>query len=198
MDPKMNPGVAAGENKPENIPLYLFRSGKNRRSYEYMGVHKATRDGKPCMVARVWAPRAREVSLVGDFCNWDKAKYPLQKIDDQVWEGYTDFEFEPYQMYKFYIKTAQGEDTYKSDPYARHTETRPGTASRWYDLEGYQWHDQQWLEHKREHAPLRAAGEHLRGPRGLLAEVRGRQRLPLREAGGRAHPLRERDGLYPY
>ena len=151
MDPKMNPGVAAGENKPENIPLYLFRSGKNRRSYEYMGVHKATRDGKPCMVARVWAPRAREVSLVGDFCNWDKAKYPLQKIDDQVWEGYTDFEFEPYQMYKFYIKTAQGEDTYKSDPYARHTETRPGTASRWYDLEGYQWHDQQWLEHKREH-----------------------------------------------
>ena len=151
MDPKMNPGVAAGENKPENMPLYLFRSGKNRRSYEYMGVHKATRDGKPCMVARVWAPRAREVSLVGDFCNWDKAKYPLQKIDDQVWEGYTDFEFEPYQMYKFYIKTAQGEDTYKSDPYARHTETRPGTASRWYDLEGYQWHDQQWLEHKREH-----------------------------------------------
>ena len=31
------------------------------------------------MVARVWAPHAREVSLVGNFCNWDKAKYPLHK-----------------------------------------------------------------------------------------------------------------------
>ena len=97
--------------QPDNPPLYLFRSGKNRRSYEYLGLHKATRQGKACMVARVWAPHAREVSLVGNFCNWDKAKYPLQKIDDAVWEGYTDFVFEPYELYKFYIKTAQGKDT---------------------------------------------------------------------------------------
>ena len=72
---------------------------------------------------------------MGNFCNWDKAKYPLQKIDDAVWEGYTDFVFEPYELYKFYIKTAQGKDTYKADPFARHTETRPGTASRWVELE---------------------------------------------------------------
>ena len=102
------------------------------------------------MVARVWAPHAREVSLVGNFCNWDKAKYPLQKIDDAVWEGYTDFVFEPYELYKFYIKTAQGKDTYKADPFARHTETRPGTASRWVELEGYQWHDGDWLRYKEE------------------------------------------------
>ena len=139
-----------GEKKPENIPLYLFRSGKNRRAYEYMGLHRTTRNGKECMVARVWAPKAKEVSLVGNFCNWDKAKYPLEKIDDAVWEGYTDFVFEPFEMYKFYLKTAQGEDTYKADPYARHTETRPGTASRWYELEGYDWKDGTWFEHKRK------------------------------------------------
>ena len=136
--------------QPDNPPLYLFRSGKNRRSYEYLGLHKTTRQGKACMVARVWAPHAREVSLVGNFCNWDKAKYPLQKIDDAVWEGYTDFVFEPYELYKFYIKTAQGKDTYKADPFARHTETRPGTASRWVELEGYQWHDGDWLRYKEE------------------------------------------------
>ena len=134
MDREKKLSKASAEKKPENVPLYLFRSGKNRRAYEYMGLHKTVKDGKECMVARVWAPRAKEVSLVGNFCNWDKAKYPLEKIDDQVWEGYTDFVFQPYELYKFYIKTAQGEDTYKSDPYARHTETRPGTASRWYLL----------------------------------------------------------------
>ena len=143
--PKTGPG-----KQPDNPPLYLFRSGKNRRSYEYLGLHKTTRQGKACMVARVWAPHAREVSLVGNFCNWDKAKYPLQKIDDAVWEGYTDFVFEPYELYKFYIKTAQGKDTYKADPFARHTETRPGTASRWVELEGYQWHDGDWLRYKEE------------------------------------------------
>ena len=151
MDREKKLSKASAEKKPENVPLYLFRSGKNRRAYEYMGLHKTVKDGKECMVARVWAPRAKEVSLVGNFCNWDKAKYPLEKIDDQVWEGYTDFVFQPYELYKFYIKTAQGEDTYKSDPYARHTETRPGTASRWYELEGYAWQDQAWQDHKKQH-----------------------------------------------
>ena len=84
---------------------------------------------------------------MGNFCNWDKAKYPLHKIDDAVWEGYTDFVFQPFELYKFYVKTAQGKDTYKSDPFARHCETRPGTASRWYELD-YQWHDEDWLQRK--------------------------------------------------
>ena len=150
MDREKQLSQASAEKQPENVPLYLFRSGKNRRAYEYMGLHKTVKDGKACMVARVWAPRAKEVSLVGNFCNWDKAKYPLQKIDDQVWEGYTDFVFEPYELYKFYIKTAQGEDTYKSDPYAKHAETRPGTASRWYELEGYHWQDQAWQDRKKQ------------------------------------------------
>ena len=150
MDREKKLSKASAEKKPENVPLYLFRSGKNRRAYEYMGLHKTVKDGKECMVARVWAPRAKEVSLVGNFCNWDKAKYPLEKIDDAVWEGYTDFVFQPFELYKFYIKTAQGKDTYKADPFARHSETRPGTASRWVELEGYQWHDGDWLRYKEE------------------------------------------------
>ena len=133
---------------PGEIPLDLFHRGKNRRVYEYLGVHKAVRGGKPCMVARVWAPHARAVSLVGNFCNWDSAKYPLRKVDDSVWEGYTDFVFQPFEMYKFYVKTADGQDSYKADPYARHTETRPGTASRWYELEDYAWQDKAWQEKK--------------------------------------------------
>ncbi len=147
MEREKNTTQSGAGRQPDNPPLYLFRSGKNRRSYEYLGLHKTTYKGRECMVARVWAPHAREVSLVGNFCNWDKAKYPLHKIDDAVWEGYTDFVFQPFELYKFYVKTAQGKDTYKSDPFARHCETRPGTASRWYELD-YQWHDEDWLQRK--------------------------------------------------
>ena len=124
---------------PGEIPLDLFHRGKNRRVYEYLGVHKAVRGGKPCMVARVWAPHARAVSLVGNFCNWDSAKYPLRKVDDSVWEGYTDFVFQPFEMYKFYVKTADGQDSYKADPYARHTETppaRPPAGMSWRTMPG--------------------------------------------------------------
>ena len=151
MEREKNLKNTGASRQPDNPPLYLFRSGKNRRSYEYLGLHKTTHLGKECMVARVWAPHARAVSLVGNFCNWDKAKYPLQKVDDAVWEGYTDFVFEPFELYKFYIKTAQGQDSYKADPFARHSETRPGTASRWYELEGYDWHDGEWLQLKQDH-----------------------------------------------
>ena len=160
MEREKNVNKTPSGNQPDNPPLYLFRGGKNHRSYEYLGLHKTTHQGKECMVARVWAPHAREVSLVGNFCNWDKAKYPLKKIDDAVWEGYTDFVFEPFELYKFYVKTAQGKDVYKADPFARHAETRPGTASRWYELD-YQWHDEDWFHHKEEAPSLRAAGEHL-------------------------------------
>lgn len=148
--------LSTQQKQPEgNVPLYLFRGGKNRRAYEYMGLHKTERGGKPCMVARCWAPGAKEVSLVGDFCNWDKAKYPLHKIDDAVWEGYTDFVFESFETYKFYIKpegkSIYGEELYKADPYAFHTETRPGTASRYYDITGYEWQDGPWQKEKEAH-----------------------------------------------
>ena len=46
-----------------NVPLYLFRSGKNSHSYEYMGVHNTVKDGKACTVCRVWAPNA-QLSLI--------------------------------------------------------------------------------------------------------------------------------------
>ena len=134
-----------------NLPLYLFRNGTNRRAYEYLGLHRTVKDGRECMVARVWAPNAQEVSLVGDFCNWDMAKYRLTKIDDAVWEGYTDFVFPDYTTYKFFLKGCHGEEIYKADPYAVHTETRPGTASRWVDLSGYPWQDAAWQQDRRDH-----------------------------------------------
>ena len=143
--------ISGHADTPENnLPLYLFHRGENRRAYEYLGLHAAEKDGVKCNVARCWAPNARAVSLVGDFCNWENNMYPMEKISDGVWEVYTDFAFESYQMYKFHIVKADGSEVYKSDPFAVHSETRPGTASRYYELGNYTWHDKKWQDFKKK------------------------------------------------
>ena len=134
------------KKEPEgSVPLYLFHRGANRRTYEYLGLHKETRpDGTEGMVYRVWAPRARAVSLVGEFNGWDPSKNPLQKISDGVWEGRMDTLLEPFALYKICVTGADGVTMQKADPYARHFETRPGTAARYVELDGYTWKDEAW------------------------------------------------------
>ncbi|MEH6995810.1 1,4-alpha-glucan branching enzyme, partial [Neobacillus drentensis] len=53
-------------------------------------------------------------------------------------------------IYKYQIKTAAGDTILKSDPYAFYSEIRPNTASIIYDLEGYKWQDQKWLQNKKK------------------------------------------------
>jgi len=138
------------EKKEKLDFITQYKSGVCSDAYRFFGVHNIIREGKPCMVARVWAPNAKKVSLVGDFCDWMPESFCLQKIEDGIWEGYFDFQFETYTLYKFCIKTPDDEQIYKSDPYALHAETRPGTASRFYELDGYQWQDEKWMKHKEE------------------------------------------------
>lgn len=131
-----------------NLPLYLFHQGTNVKAYEFMGLHKTEINEKECMVCRVWAPNAEAVSIVGDFNKWDNKADKLEKISGGVWEGYLPFVLEQYSSYKFCIESADGKKTLKSDPYAFHFETRPGNASKYYELKGFNWDDTAWINHK--------------------------------------------------
>ncbi|MGX8700222.1 1,4-alpha-glucan branching protein GlgB [Caproiciproducens sp.] len=131
-----------------NLPLYLFHQGTNIKAYEFLGVHKAEKDGKEGMVCRVWAPNAAGISVAGDFNDWQPGDYPMEKISDGVWECFLPFVMRQYQAYKFCVTGADGKQTFKSDPYAYHFETRPGNASKYYDIEGYGWNDTAWMKHK--------------------------------------------------
>ncbi len=63
-----------------------FHQGLNRRAYEMLGAHPVEQDGKPMWHFAVWAPNAKAVSLIGEFCYWDRTKCPMTKQYDGTWE----------------------------------------------------------------------------------------------------------------
>ena len=117
--------------------------GDTFRSHELFGCHRCEQG----YVFRVWAPHARAVSLVGDFNAWNGDALPMTRLDNGVWECRT-AEVAEYDLYKFFVVRSDGSSVMKSDPYAYHFETRPGTASRVYTLPDYPWQDATWQAQK--------------------------------------------------
>ena len=139
------------EQKEENTNLHLFHEGTNFKSYEYMGAHRAFKKGKSGIFFRVWAPNAKSVSVVGDFNNWNHKKNVMEKISTNgVFEYFLEEELENFAMYKYSVLTQSGERVLKADPYAFHFETRPKNASKFFDIDGYKWNDNKWLENKKK------------------------------------------------
>ncbi len=136
------------ENKKQESATAItkFIHGEQFHAYTFMGCHKER--GGHCF--RVWAPHAKNISVVGDFNEWDLRMNPMQKDEiTGVWQtkikGLHDFD-----SYKYAITIQDGRVLFKSDPYGTHMETRPGTASKIYDLSGYEWGDGEWQKQKRQ------------------------------------------------
>lgn len=128
-----------------DVPLYLFHEGSNSNAYEYFGSH---RKNKNTVVFRVWAPDAKNVSVTGDFNDWSETENPMKQLKNSggVWEAEIK-NIKPYDMYKYCITAADGRTLMKCDPYGFHMETRPGTATKYYEIDDcYEWHDEKWVE----------------------------------------------------
>ena len=126
------------------VPLYLFHEGSNAQAYSYFGAHRKNAD---TVVFRVWAPHAARVSVVGDFNDWSDGADEMQLVpqSDGVWEAQVKG-VKLYDAYKYHIFSQNGVETMKADPYGVHMETRPGTATKYYEIDnGYQWTDDAWV-----------------------------------------------------
>lgn len=133
------------KNSENDVPLYLFHEGSNSNAYEYFGSH---RKNKNTVVFRVWAPDAKNVSVTGDFNDWSETENPMKLLKNSggVWEAEIK-NIKPYDMYKYCITAADGRTLMKCDPYGFHMETRPGTATKYYEIDDcYEWHDEKWVE----------------------------------------------------
>lgn len=133
------------KHSENDVPLYLFHEGSNSNAYEYFGSH---RKNKNTVVFRVWAPDAKNVSVTGDFNDWSQTENPMKLLKNSggVWEAEIK-NIKPYDMYKYCITAADGRTLMKCDPYGFHMETRPGTATKYYEIDDcYEWHDEKWVE----------------------------------------------------
>ncbi len=158
-----------------------FHQGTSRRAYEMLGAHPTEQDGKPVWHFAVWAPNAKAVSLIGEFCRWDRTAYPMIKQFDGTWEiripaelfdpasdperyNYKDVE-KKIKTYKYCVQNEDGSWHDKADPFGFAMQNRPDTASCICDLEGYEWKDQAWIEQRSQwdayHSPMNIYELHL-------------------------------------
>jgi len=140
--------TSINSSKLNDFPLYLFYQGKNYQAYQFFGVHPVKGSRNKSYIFRVWAPKAKSVSVVGDFNNWDRNVNKMELIADGVWEV-TIPKLKQFDIYKFSIEAMDGRILLKSDPYGHHFETRPSTASKIFES-SFKWTDKEWINNKKK------------------------------------------------
>ena len=128
--------------------LYDFLMGQTIEAYKYFGPHFVTQDNKEGVLFRVYAPMAKEVSIIGEFNNWNPGNHVMKKIDDSgVYEIFVEGA-KDYQSYKYHILTCEGKYVDKQDPFGVFGEYRPGSCSRLFNIENFIWHDDAYLKQR--------------------------------------------------
>jgi 1,4-alpha-glucan branching enzyme len=129
-----------------DFDLHLLMEGKHYRSYEKLGAHLTKVGGTQGTFFAVWAPEAEKVSVIGDFNDWNPEACPMtQAAGTGIWEAFLPG-VGAGALYKYHITSKHGGYAAdKADPFAFASEVRPRTASKVWNLAGYEWGDQSWM-----------------------------------------------------
>ena len=128
--------------------IYLFREGTHATLYERLGCHFLSGSDADGAHVAVWAPNAREVSVIGAWNGWKPGVDVLKPRWDQsgIWE--TDVAAIGHgQSYKYAITASHGARQDRADPFAFAAEVAPANASRAWRLD-YEWNDAKWMEER--------------------------------------------------
>ena len=129
--------------------IHLWAEGNHARTYEKLGAHVTERDGVAGTQFAVWAPNARSVCVIGTFNGWRRDETWMHPVRSSgIWEC-----FVPGVgvgvLYKYAITSQYNNyKVDKADPYAFAGEIRPETASKVWDLSGYDWADKEWMDRR--------------------------------------------------
>lgn len=175
------------ENKKKSYEVgeldhYLFGKGNHYEIYKKLGSHMIGGEEKKGVYFAVWAPHAKEVSVVGEFNQWDPQTNRMKR--EEPLGIYTCFvpDVQEGALYKYCIKTYKGDYIYKADPFANYAELRPGNASKVVDISNMRWTDSKWMER-------RLTWDHHKEPMSIYEAHIG---------SWKRHPGREDDGFYTY
>ena len=135
--------------------LYFFNQGNLYDAYRIFGAHilKDKKGNHQGVRFTVWAPHAKEVSVMGEFNGFQAWVHNLAKTDDAGIWSITIKEAQEWHQYKYEIKTWDGRTLYKVDPYAYFSAERPEQMSKVYDIEGYYWNDNDYMKNRHKQNP---------------------------------------------
>ena len=137
--------------------LYLFNEGSHYRIYDKMGAHLSGAGSDVGTTFSVWAPNAREVSVIGSFNQWHPKTHTLRpRGSSGIWEGFIPGVSKG-ALYKYHIESNQhGYRVDKTDPIGFLLEKPPRTAAIVWDLD-YTWNDSEWMKQRGGRNSIRAA-----------------------------------------
>ena len=136
------------ESVIDSIDISLFNEGMHYEIYEKLGAHPMTVDGVAGVLFAVWAPNAERVSVVADFNHWDGRIHQMRRLPySGIFELFIPGVGEN-EIYKYEVRSRNGELKMKSDPYGNASELRPCNASIVTDLRKYEWKDDAWMQNR--------------------------------------------------
>jgi len=135
-----------------DFDIDLFKSGKHFKLFEKLGSHIINVDGTDGTLFSVWAPNAKEVSLIGNFNFWDRNKHPMFSRWDGsgIWELFVPG-IKKGEIYKYSITTQDKDILEKADPFAFYCEEPPKTGSVVWSLD-FKWKDDRWINKRKKDA----------------------------------------------
>ncbi len=167
-----------------SFDTYLIGEGTHERVYEKLGAHLVNMHGRDGVAFAVWAPNARQVSVIGDFNQWDHQRHAMHPSDSGIWSLFIP-DLKEFAVYKYSIITQSGQNLHKADPYGFAMEERPRTGSVVADLSRYEWQDSDWMNRRAQHQgldrPISIYEVHLGSWRKIADENWGLRYLSYRE-----------------
>lgn len=136
--------------------IYLFREGKHYKLYDKFGSHTIEVDGVHGAYFAVWAPNAKQVSVIGNFNKWHSETHHLYPRWDGsgIWEGFIPG-LSWGTVYKYAIRTDHGELLEKGDPFALSWEQNIQAGSL-VSTTWFEWSDQKWMAERWKKNSLKA------------------------------------------
>ncbi len=147
IDPYLQPfssDIELRMNRYKEVRYMLVEGNNSLASFAnghlYYGFHP-TEDG---WVYREWAPNAQEISLIGDFNDWNEKSHKLQKLPNGNWELLVKGRL-PHQS-RVRLKLKANNTTYDRIPLyckriIQHPESKIFDGMIWYPPENFEWHD---------------------------------------------------------
>ena len=124
--------------RPCELAAYDFRAGTDTRAYEWLGVHRTPSGG---YLFRLFAPRARGMTLCGDFLR--DGRCSMTETATGVWSVTVTPEIPPEGMCYAYLPA--GESVSLPDPFARRAAADADAVSVVCTGEDFDWQDEAWM-----------------------------------------------------